>query len=141
MSRLYSDDAVVLLATLIAIVDLLFILLFVPESLKTPGKGVVAHEGGNALLDRCQQGSDPFFIFRFLRDDQTILRLSAIVFLSYLPEAGQFSCFFVYLRLVGIFKFILIFINFRLLASHQKRSPCSLPLWASFPCSVRPAFY
>lgn len=26
--------------------------------------------------------------------------LCAVVFLSYLPEAGQFSCFFVYLKLI-----------------------------------------
>ena len=32
--------------------------------------------------------------------DKTILMLCVTVFLSYLPEAGQYSCFFVYLRLV-----------------------------------------
>ena len=33
--------------------------------------------------------------------DQTILMLCVTVFLSYLPEAGQYSCFFVYLQLVS----------------------------------------
>ena len=32
--------------------------------------------------------------------DRTVLLLCLAVFLSYLPEAGQYSCFFVYLRLV-----------------------------------------
>ena len=32
--------------------------------------------------------------------DYTICLLCLTVFLSYLPEAGQYSCFFVYLRLV-----------------------------------------
>jgi hypothetical protein len=33
-------------------------------------------------------------------NDKTIMMLCLTVFLSYLPEAGQYSCFFVYLRLV-----------------------------------------
>lgn len=33
--------------------------------------------------------------------DRTVLLLCLAVFLSYLPEAGQYSCFFVYLRLVS----------------------------------------
>jgi len=32
--------------------------------------------------------------------DHMILMLCVTVFLSYLPEAGQYSCIFVYLRLV-----------------------------------------
>ena len=95
LSRIYSDDVVVLLATLIAILDLLFILCCVPESRKKP----------QAVIEGINNGfsANPFIILRFLRDEQTILRLSAITFLSYLPEAGQFSCFFVYLRLVNNF--------------------------------------
>uniref|UniRef100_A0A1I8BR82 MFS domain-containing protein n=1 Tax=Meloidogyne hapla TaxID=6305 RepID=A0A1I8BR82_MELHA len=92
LSRIYSDDVVVLLATLIAILDLLFILCCVPESRKKPQTVI---EGINNRFS-----ANPFIILRFLHDEQTILRLSAITFLSYLPEAGQFSCFFVYLRLV-----------------------------------------
>nr|CAD2192365.1 unnamed protein product [Meloidogyne enterolobii] len=93
LSRIYSDDVVVLLATLIAILDLLFILCCVPESRKQP-QTVIEGINSNGF------SANPFIILRFLRDEQTILRLSAITFLSYLPEAGQFSCFFVYLRLV-----------------------------------------
>ena len=33
--------------------------------------------------------------------DRNVLLISVSVFLSYLPEAGQYSCFFVYLRLVS----------------------------------------
>ena len=33
--------------------------------------------------------------------DQLILMLCVTVFLSYLPEAGEYSCFFVYLKLVS----------------------------------------
>jgi hypothetical protein len=32
--------------------------------------------------------------------DRTISLLCITVFLSYLPEAGQYSCFFVYLKLI-----------------------------------------
>lgn len=38
---------------------------------------------------------------RKLGHDKLILMLCVTVFLSYLPEAGEYSCFFVYLRLVG----------------------------------------
>ena len=43
---------------------------------------------------------DPFSSLRKIWHDKTILMLCLTVFLSYLPEAGQYSCFFVYLRLV-----------------------------------------
>ena len=43
---------------------------------------------------------DPFSSMRKIWKDKTILMLCVTVFLSYLPEAGQYSCFFVYLRLV-----------------------------------------
>ncbi|MPC11123.1 Hippocampus abundant transcript-like protein 1 [Portunus trituberculatus] len=34
--------------------------------------------------------------------DRNVLLISVSVFLSYLPEAGQYSCFFVYLRLFSL---------------------------------------
>ena len=37
---------------------------------------------------------------RKVSKDTRLLRLSIMVFLSYLPEAGQYSCFFLYLRQV-----------------------------------------
>ena len=43
---------------------------------------------------------DPFAALRKIWKDKTILMICFTVFLSYLPEAGQYSCFFVYLRLV-----------------------------------------
>jgi predicted MFS family arabinose efflux permease len=44
--------------------------------------------------------ADPFASLRKVGKDRMILMLCIAVFLSYLPEAGQYSCFFVYLRLV-----------------------------------------
>lgn len=44
--------------------------------------------------------ADPFASLRIIWEDRIVLQLAAIVLLSYLPEAGQFSCFFVYLKLV-----------------------------------------
>ena len=38
---------------------------------------------------------------RKIGQDRLILMLCMTVFLSYLPEAGEYSCFFVYLRLVS----------------------------------------
>lgn len=79
-------------ATLVAVLDVLFILFFVPESLPTRLR--VAHEGLS------WQQADPFASLRIVWEDRTVLQLAIIVFLSYLPESGQFSCFFVYLKLV-----------------------------------------
>lgn len=40
--------------------------------------------------------------------DHTILMLCVTVFLSYLPEAGQYSCLFVYLKLVMGFSVVMV---------------------------------
>ena len=45
-----------------------------------------------------------FILLQALRKatvDKKLLRLCVVVFLSYLPEAGQYSCFFLYLRQVS----------------------------------------
>jgi len=88
----YSEDLVVATATAIAILDVLFIMVAVPESLpenfKPSGRGLTLEQ------------VDPFSSLRRMAKDPTICMLCLTVFLSYLPEAGQYSCFFVYLRLV-----------------------------------------
>merc|ERR1719483_451304 len=88
----YSEDLVVATATAIAILDVLFIMVAVPESLpehfKPSGRGLTLEQ------------VDPFSSLRRMAKDSTICMLCLTVFLSYLPEAGQYSCFFVYLRLV-----------------------------------------
>ncbi|MCP9261484.1 Hippocampus abundant transcript 1b [Dirofilaria immitis] len=75
ISESWGDDSVVLLATTIASLDVLFILLIVPESLPCRSGRIV-----DAIR---WQAADPLQHYGF-----------------YLPEAGQFSCFFVYLKLV-----------------------------------------
>ncbi|OZC07684.1 transporter, major facilitator family protein [Onchocerca flexuosa] len=92
ISESWGDDSVVLLATAIASFDVLFILLIVPESLPCRNGRIV-----DAIR---WQTADPFATLRIVWEDRLVLHLAAIIFLSYLPEAGQFSCFFVYLKLV-----------------------------------------
>uniref|UniRef100_A0A914E1B9 Major facilitator superfamily (MFS) profile domain-containing protein n=1 Tax=Acrobeloides nanus TaxID=290746 RepID=A0A914E1B9_9BILA len=93
LSKSYSDNVVVLVATVVFLADVLFIVCCVPESL--PVKARQAHQ------DQISWGNaDPLFTLRVVGEDPTVLRLAIVVFLSYLPEAGQFSCFFVYLKLV-----------------------------------------
>uniref|UniRef100_A0A914UQW1 Major facilitator superfamily (MFS) profile domain-containing protein n=2 Tax=Plectus sambesii TaxID=2011161 RepID=A0A914UQW1_9BILA len=92
LSEAWSDEAVVMLATAVAALDVLFILVAVPESL--PPK--LRH-----TYDRLSwQHADPLATLRVVWEDRMVMLLAFIVFLSYLPEAGQFSCFFVYLKLV-----------------------------------------
>jgi len=89
----YSEDLVVATATAIAILDVLFIMVAVPESLPENFK---PSSGRGLTLEQV----DPFSSLRRMFKDHTILLLCLTVLLSYLPEAGQYSCFFVYLRLV-----------------------------------------
>ncbi|KAG1669614.1 Hippocampus abundant transcript 1 protein [Nymphon striatum] len=95
LAKSYSDNLVVALASAIAMLDVLFILVAVPESL--PEKMRPSSSWGAPIT---WEQADPFAALRNLSKDYTILLLCVTVFLSYLPEAGQFSCFFVYLKLV-----------------------------------------
>ncbi|XP_018328688.1 hippocampus abundant transcript 1 protein isoform X2 [Agrilus planipennis] len=86
----WSITLVVALATSVAILDVFFIIVAVPESL--PEKVRVSPISW--------EQADPFASLRNVGKDPTILLLCIAVFLSYLPEAGQYSCIFVYLKLV-----------------------------------------
>ncbi|KFM73310.1 Hippocampus abundant transcript 1 protein, partial [Stegodyphus mimosarum] len=94
LGKLYNDNLVVALASAVAILDVFFIMVAVPESL--PEKFRPASWGAPISWEQ----ADPFSQLRKMGKDQMILMLSIAVFLSYLPEAGQYSCFFVYLRLI-----------------------------------------
>lgn len=94
LSRVYSDNFVVALATSIAMLDIIFILVFVPESL--PEKLRPSTWGSQISWEK----ADPFGALRKIGHDPLILILCITVFLSYLPEAGEYSSFFVYLKLV-----------------------------------------
>lgn len=95
LARQYSDALVAALASAIALLDVLFILVAVPESL--PEK---LRPPGSWSSPISWEQADPFSALRKVGKDPMILMLCVTVFLSYLPEAGQYSCFFVYLRLV-----------------------------------------
>lgn len=92
ISEWYGDWYVIYFATSVAVLDVLFILLLVPESL--PEK----YRAHGDILN--WERVSPFKSLVQVTGDKTILLLSLAVFLSYLPEAGQYSCIFVYLRLV-----------------------------------------
>ncbi|NXA37166.1 MF14B protein, partial [Eudromia elegans] len=92
LSASYGDNLVVLVATMVAVVDICFILLAVPESL--PEKMRPASWGASISWEQ----ADPFASLKKVRKDTTVLPICVTVFLSYLPEAGQYSSFFLYLR-------------------------------------------
>ncbi|XP_069504083.1 hippocampus abundant transcript 1 protein-like isoform X1 [Ambystoma mexicanum] len=94
LSRTYGDALVVLLATGVALLDICFILLVVPESLPEEMRPV----SWGAPISWEQ--ADPFASLRKVGQDSTVLLICITVFLSYLPEAGQYSSFFLYLRQV-----------------------------------------
>ncbi|KAA0719465.1 Hippocampus abundant transcript 1 protein [Triplophysa tibetana] len=92
LSVAYGDTLVVILATAIALLDICFILVAVPESL--PEKMRPASWGAPISWEQ----ADPFASLRKVGQDSTVLLICITVFLSYLPEAGQYSSFFLYLR-------------------------------------------
>lgn len=91
---LYGESLVVAAATAVAVLDVFFIMVAVPESL--PEK--VRPTGWGPVISWEQ--ADPFAALRKVGAERTVLMLCVAVFLSYLPEAGQYSCIFVYLKLV-----------------------------------------
>ncbi|KAK3763628.1 hypothetical protein RRG08_057048 [Elysia crispata] len=94
LQDMYSETVVIWLAAAIAILDLLFILVAVPESL--PEKLRPASWGSQISWEK----ADPFGALKKVGQDLLILLLCVTVFLSYLPEAGEYSSIFVYLRLM-----------------------------------------
>jgi predicted MFS family arabinose efflux permease len=96
ITKLYGRNVVVALSSSIALLDVVFILIAVPESL--PEKIRPTGWAHPISWDRV----DPFSSLRTALSDSTNMMLCLCVFLSYLPEAGQYSCFFIYLtKVVG----------------------------------------
>ncbi|XP_012061092.1 PREDICTED: hippocampus abundant transcript 1 protein-like isoform X1 [Atta cephalotes] len=97
--KTYGENLAVALATAIAVLDVFFILVAVPESLpeKTRPPAPISWEQ-----------ADPFAALGKVGKDHTILMLCVTVFLSYLPEAGQYSCIFVYLKLAMGFSNLMV---------------------------------
>ncbi|KAG9355032.1 hypothetical protein JZ751_001745 [Albula glossodonta] len=94
LSYRYGDNLVVLVATIISLCDICFVFLVVPESL--PEKMRIMSWGAPISWKQ----ADPFASLRKVGKDSTVLLICITVFLSYLPEAGQYSSFFLYLRQV-----------------------------------------
>nr|XP_026690310.1 hippocampus abundant transcript 1 protein isoform X1 [Ciona intestinalis] len=92
LSRAYGEAAVVALATAIAAFDVCFILVAVPESF--PEK--LRPKSWESQVSWEQV--DPFGALKNIGQDKTLLLACTAVFLSYLPEAGQYSCIVLYLR-------------------------------------------
>ncbi|XP_053726542.1 hippocampus abundant transcript-like protein 1 [Synchiropus splendidus] len=94
LSARYGDSLVVLVATVISVVDIAFVFFVVPESL--PDKMRLTSWGFPISWEQ----ADPFASLRRVGKDSTVLLICVTVFLSYLPEAGQYSSFFLYLKQV-----------------------------------------
>lgn len=101
LGSLYGDGLVVALATAVAVLDVFFIMVAVPESLSE-----IRHpEAYHLHLSHVSwEKADPFGSLKKIGKEKLILLLSVTVFLSYLPESGEYASFFVYLRLVMGFR-------------------------------------
>ncbi|VDM02619.1 unnamed protein product [Schistocephalus solidus] len=96
LEKAYSENLVISLATAIALLDILFIMVCVPESL-----GFRSSAGTGSSSRITWENVDPFGGLRRMTNDRLTLIVCMTTFLSYLPETGEYSCFFVYLRLVS----------------------------------------
>ncbi|XP_065657824.1 hippocampus abundant transcript 1 protein [Hydra vulgaris] len=92
LGNTYNDSVVVALATAISLLDVLFILVCVPESL--PERMRPVSWGAKIPWEKV----DPFSSLRKVGHDPMVLLLCVTIFLSYLPEAGQYSSIFIYLQ-------------------------------------------
>ncbi|XP_040211141.1 hippocampus abundant transcript 1 protein-like [Rana temporaria] len=92
ISTFYGDNLVVLLATVVALLDICFILLVVPESLRDKMRPSFWE------TPISWEQADPFSSLKKIGKDTTVLLICITVFFSYLPEAGQYSSFFLYLK-------------------------------------------
>lgn len=81
LSRQYSESLVILLATVVAALDVLFIMFIVPESLP---------EKFRPQQISLWEQADPLSTIRKIGRDFMIWTLCLTVFLSYLPEAGEY---------------------------------------------------
>ncbi|KAH8345767.1 hypothetical protein KR067_003528 [Drosophila pandora] len=97
----YGNTLVVALSTAIALLDVFFILVAVPESLSEKMRPT-ASWGAPISWEQ----ADPFAALRKVGTDKTVLMLCLTVLLSYLPEAGEYSCMFVYLKLKMGFNYV-----------------------------------
>lgn len=79
MEQVYGRETVVALATAIAALDVLFVLVAVPESLPQKLKM-------SAWAPLAWEQADPFAALRKVGQDKTILLLCVAVLLSYMPE-------------------------------------------------------
>jgi len=109
LESIYNLGTVVTIATIIFLTDFFFILLFVPESLNMEKQHDEEQQQTSTSNGRRRSTTnttavlpltktDFYGLFRNLGQESTLLMFCITVFLSYLPEAGQYSCIFVYLR-------------------------------------------
>ena len=92
LAKEYNEVLVVALASAISVLDLFFILVAVPESLSEKVRTV---SWGKPIS---WEKADPFAALRKIGQDHVVMLVCGTVFLSYLPEAGQYSSFFLYLK-------------------------------------------
>lgn len=91
----YGIQTGVLIATIVSTVDVIFVLLAVPESLprKVRATGLSWKQ------------ADPFVSLLRVASDPNILLLCVMVFMFLLPEVGEYSCISAYLKLFMGFGF------------------------------------
>ncbi|CAK9302397.1 unnamed protein product [Gordionus sp. m RMFG-2023] len=121
LHKVKGETYVVTVASLVALVDVLFIIFVVPESLSYRAsniasipartKNLISSSPGTDLFEPVGfgihsapliswQNADPLLHIRRIGKDRTIMILCITIFFSYLPESGQYSSFFVYLKLI-----------------------------------------
>ncbi|CEF71098.1 Tetracycline resistance protein, TetA/multidrug resistance protein MdtG family and Major facilitator superfamily and Major facilitator superfamily domain, general substrate transporter and Major facilitator superfamily domain-containing protein [Strongyloides ratti] len=95
ITNTYGDHIAILIATVLIIINLLYITFILPESLP---KIIIKNENLND--ETFWLVINEFFSLRKMWADEYTFKISMIIFLSNVPEAGQISCFFIFLRAI-----------------------------------------
>eukprot|EP00040_Diaphanoeca_grandis_P014019 m.70932 g.70932 ORF g.70932 m.70932 type:complete len:500 (+) comp24288_c2_seq1:430-1929(+) len=89
IQSLYGKHMVFAMSVVVSLLDIAYIVLFVPESMSVP----VSERRKFKWSD-----VNPFTALKLLTSTRLMTQLSTIVFFSYLPEAGESQCIMLYLE-------------------------------------------
>uniref|UniRef100_A0A0N5B5E3 MFS domain-containing protein n=1 Tax=Strongyloides papillosus TaxID=174720 RepID=A0A0N5B5E3_STREA len=95
IANTYGDNVAIIIATGIVFFNLFYITFIFPESLP---RNIIKSENYND--ETFWLIINEFFSLRKMWADEYTFKISMIIFLSNVPEAGQISCFFIFLRAI-----------------------------------------
>eukprot|EP00051_Salpingoeca_urceolata_P030891 m.9838 g.9838 ORF g.9838 m.9838 type:complete len:547 (+) comp3614_c0_seq2:342-1982(+) len=95
LQRMYGANLVFGLSCFTAVLDIAYIVFFVPESMSCDDDDA---SSGSGPIELTWERANPFSSMKAVFSSQLMLHLSFMVLLSYLPEAGEYQCLMLFLK-------------------------------------------